>query len=67
MHLSICQPAWQVSFHRAKILSVNFALPLDFPLGDNYSTDYKDWVFIIRSQEKNLNQNRDSNLGPPDF
>ena len=23
--------------------------------------------FIIRSQEKNLNQNRDSNLGPPDF
>ena len=22
---------------------------------------------IIRSQEKNLNQNRDSNLGPPDF
>ena len=23
--------------------------------------------YIIRSQEKNLNQNRDSNLGPPDF
>ena len=23
--------------------------------------------FIIRSQEKNLNLNRDSNLGPPDF
>ena len=22
---------------------------------------------IMRSQEKNLNQNRDSNLGPPDF
>ena len=24
-------------------------------------------IIIIRSQEKNLNQNRDSNLGPPDF
>ena len=24
-------------------------------------------IQLIRSQEKNLNQNRDSNLGPPDF
>ena len=24
-------------------------------------------INFIRSQEKNLNQNRDSNLGPPDF
>ena len=23
--------------------------------------------YVIRSEEKNLNQNRDSNLGPPDF
>ena len=24
-------------------------------------------IDLIRSQEKNLNHNRDSNLGPPDF
>ena len=31
------------------------------------STIYYVDTYLIRSQEKNLNQNRDSKLGPPDF
>ena len=43
--------------------SVNEAVLLPFRDGMSSLSE----TGIIRSQEKNFNQNRDSNLGPPDF
>ena len=60
MHMKVRRPLMQVRLTEIqKVFAKNKA--------GYFSNKVVYIIIIIRSQEKNLNQNRDSNLGPPDF